>query len=85
MTFQEAFNSAMALIFILVGWLLNMLYSSMCELSKADKDLATKVQSIEVLVAGKYIQRDEFEIKMSALFTKFDKLDEKIDRVLEKT
>jgi hypothetical protein len=74
----------MGLLLVLTGWLLNVLYSSMHDLSKADKDLATKVQAIEVLVAGKYIQRDEFEIKMSTLFTKFDKLDEKIDRVLEK-
>lgn len=83
MSFQEAFNTAMALIFILVGWLLNVLYSSMRDLATADKALTDKVQSIELIVAGQYVKRSEFEAKVDALFGKLDAISDKLDRKLE--
>lgn len=84
MDFQTGFNAIMGLLLVLAGWMLNVLYSSMRDLSKADKDLTDKVQAIEVLVAGQYVMRSEFEHKMSAFFAKLEKFDEKLDRILEK-
>jgi hypothetical protein len=52
----------------------------MRDLAHADSILADKVQAIEVLVAGKYIQRTEFEAKIEALFAKLDSIEDKIDR-----
>lgn len=79
MDFQSAFNIVLGAFGALVGWLLNTLYNSMKDLTAADKLLTNKVQSIEVLVAGNYIPRHEFEAKMDAFFAKLDKIETKID------
>lgn len=78
--FQLAFNILLGAFSGLAGWLLNNLYQSMRDLTKADADLSTKVQAIEVLVAGNYIKRVEFDTKIDALFRKLDDIDEKLDR-----
>jgi hypothetical protein len=77
--FQTAFNIILGAFGALSGWLLNTLYSCMKELTVADKLLADKVQHIEVLVAGHYIPRHEFEAKMETFFMKLDKIENKID------
>lgn len=78
--FQTAFNILLGAFSGLAGWLLNNLYQSMRDLTKVDADLSTKVQAIEVLVAGNYIKRAEFDQKIDALFRKLDDIDEKLDR-----
>jgi len=37
------------------------------------------LQAIEVLVAGTYIKRDDFNDVIKVLFAKLDKIDEKLD------
>lgn len=48
------------------------------------KTLANKLQTIEVLVAGEYVKKDDFEAKIDAMFVKldqiFDRLDSKADK-----
>jgi hypothetical protein len=41
-------------------------------LQSADKELAEKVASIEVLVAGRYVTRDEFNNNLNQVFMKLD-------------
>lgn len=81
--FQTAFNILLGAFSGLAGWLMNNLYQSMRDLTIADSDLAGKVQAIEVLVAGKYIQRAEFDAKIDAMFAKLDTIETKIDRKLD--
>ena len=66
------------------GWILNNLKASIETLQKADTNLADKVQHIEVLVAGTYVKRDDLDRVTNAMFNKLDKLDEKIDKLMEK-
>lgn len=66
------------------GWILNNLKSSIETLQRADTNLAEKVQHIEVLVAGTYVKRDDLDRVTNAMFNKLDKLDEKIDKLMEK-
>lgn len=82
--FQVAFNIVFGAFSGLAGWLLNTLYNSMKDLTQADKELADKVQAIEVLVAGQYPTRSEFEAKMDAVFRKLDSIESKIDRKADK-
>lgn len=84
MDFQTGFNIVLGAFGALVGWLLNTLYNSMKDLTKADQILADKVQTIEVLVAGHYLPRQEFDSKMDALFKKLDKIEDKLDAKLDK-
>ena len=52
------------------GWVLKVLWDSIRELRTADILLTEKVATIEVLVAGSYITRDEFYKTINAMFTK---------------
>lgn len=68
------FNVATGIAGMLGGWWLKVLWSEVKGLQKADKELAEKLAAIEVLVAGKYITRDEFTNVVNTLFQKIDNL-----------
>lgn len=76
--FQFAFNVLLGAFSMLAGWLLSNLTQSMRDLTRADESLTAKVQSIELLVAGNYIKRSEFDAKIDAVFHKLDRIEEKI-------
>lgn len=82
--FQTAFNTVLGALGALVGWMLNTLYNSMKDLTKADQVLSDKVQSIEVLVAGNYVKKTELENLLHKLDTKLDRIEDKLDRTQEK-
>ena len=81
---QLGFNILITLIAFLGGWVLNSLKSSIESLQKADKDLTVKVQSIEVLVAGHYVKRDDFDKISAEMFRKLDKIYDKLDGKADK-
>lgn len=64
----------------MLGWWLNTVWASVNELRRADRELAEKVASIEVLVAGEYVTRDEFNNVMSQVFNKLDRIMEIVSR-----
>jgi len=72
-------NAALGLAAFLGGWIMNNLQESMKSLRISDERLADKVQAIEILVAGQYIKREDFDRTIAALFTKLDKIDSKLD------
>jgi hypothetical protein len=69
---QIFFDVAVAVIGAMGGWILNTVWVSVKELQKADKELADKVGEIEVLVAGRYMTRDEFNNTLAQVFNKLD-------------
>lgn len=72
--YQVLFNIVMGVMGVFFGWLLNAAWTSLKELQKADAKLAEKVASIEVLVAGQYVTREEFSVAINAIFVKLDKI-----------
>ena len=68
----------------LIGFLLNAVWQAVKDLQKTDKELATKVSEIEVLVAGAYVKKDEFTSSVNALFAKLDRIEDKIDKKADK-
>lgn len=70
--YQIFFDVAVAVIGAMGGWILNTVWNAVKELQKADKDLAEKVGEIEVLVAGRYMTRDEFNTTLAQVFNKLD-------------
>jgi hypothetical protein len=81
---QTLFNVLVGLVAFLGGWVLNSLRASIESLQDADSALTTKVQSIEVLVAGSYVKRDDMDRLTAALFAKLDKIENKIDGKADK-
>jgi hypothetical protein len=51
---------------------LNTVWGAVKDLQVADKELAEKVGEIEVLVAGRYITREEFNTVLNQVFAKLD-------------
>jgi hypothetical protein len=84
MDIQVAFNISIALIAFLGGWVLNSLKDSIDALKKTDNDLANKVQHIEILVAGSYVKREDLDKLATALFTKLDRIELKVDGKADK-
>ena len=69
---QVFFDVAVGVIGVLGGWVLNTVWSAVKDLQTADKELAEKVGQIEVLVAGRYITREEFNSVLNQVFAKLD-------------
>ena len=84
-SFQLIFNAVLGVATFLLGMTLKTLYDRLHELSVADLDLVTKVQAIEVLVAGHYVKRTEMEKMYEALFAKLDRIESKLDGKMDKS
>ena len=84
MDMQSLFNAAMAAIMALIGWYLRIMWDSVKSLQKEDRDLADKVSRIEVLVAGEYVKKDDFDRVIERLFDKLDHIEMKIDQKADK-
>lgn len=83
-SFQTLFNVAIILIGALGGWVLNSITKSIQHLQDADANLTEKVQSVEILVAGQYVKRDDLNELSKALFNKLDRIEIKIDGKADK-
>jgi len=81
---QTVFNIALAVTGFLGGWVLKVIWEAVKELQSADKILAEKVASIEVLIAGNYMSKQDFDKIAAAIFAKLDKIDDKLDRKADK-
>jgi hypothetical protein len=81
---QDLYNIALGLAAFLGGWWMKVMWESLKDLQKTDKELAEKVGSIEVLVAGTYIKRDDFDKVADAIFRKLDKIEDKLDGKADK-
>jgi hypothetical protein len=81
---QTLFNVLVGLVAFFGGWVLNSLRDSIKALHTSDESLSTKVQSIEVLVAGSYVKRDDMDKLTAALFAKLDKIESKLDGKADK-
>lgn len=81
---QELFNWLLGGFGAVMGFLLNSIWQAVKDLQQADKALSDKVASIEVLVAGDYVRKDEFTQMTNALFAKLDRIEDKIERKVDK-
>lgn len=84
MDYQTLFNIAGGLAGFLGGWWMKVLHESVRDLQEADKRLAEKVSGIEVLVAGNYVKRDDFDKSVQAIFHKLDRIEDKLDGKADK-
>ena len=76
---QMIFNGLFALLGVFGGYYLNSVKDAIKSLQSTDQVLISKLQAVELLVAGTYVKRDDFNDVTKALFAKLDKIDEKLD------
>ena len=81
---QTIINAAIALVGFLGGWILKVVWEGVKDLQSADKILADKVNTIEILIAGTYMSKLDFDKIAAAIFAKLDKIEDKLDRKVDK-
>lgn len=84
MEFQDLFNTAMGGLLVLGGWIMRIMWDSLQGLQRQDRELAEKVSKIEVLVAGEYVKKEDFDRVIERLFDKLDHIELKIDSKADK-
>ena len=81
---QTIFNIAITVSGFLGGWWLKVLWDAVKDLQIADRILVEKVSTIEVLIAGNYMSKVDFDKIAVAIFAKLDKIEDKLDRKVDK-
>lgn len=81
---QWVINGLLVALGACLGYIVNGVRQSVLDLQKQDQKLADKVQQIEVVVAGQYVPRDEFDRVVVRLFDKLDSMDKKLDRKVDR-
>lgn len=87
---QTLINYLMAGFGAAISFILRVLWEGLRELQKADLVLTAKLNQIQLVVAGEYVkkedlersaatQREYFERSVNAIFTKLDKIEDKLD------
>lgn len=77
---QSYLNWAFGIVNLILGAVIKAMWDSYKDLKKADTQLAEKVNQIEVLVAGQYVKRDDFDRVANIIFAKLDKISDKLDQ-----
>jgi len=81
---QFFLNLTLTIAGVFGGIIINGLSASMKKLREVDDSLMTKVQAIELLVAGSYVKRDDLDRLTEALFRKLDTIEGKLDHKQDK-
>lgn len=81
---QSYLNWAFGVMNLVLGGLIKAMWDSYKDLKKADSELADKVNKIEVLVAGQYVKRYDFDRVANTIFAKLDKISDKLDKKVDK-
>ena len=77
---QEFYDWALTGFSAVLGFLLHAVWQAVKDLQRADAELTKRVGEIEVLVAGNYVTRQEFDRVVDKLFAKLDAIDMKIQK-----
>jgi hypothetical protein len=82
--YQNLFNIVIGILGIIGGWWLNAIWTAIKDLQIMDRELAEKVGAIEVLVAGRYVTREEFNSTLSQVFGKLDRIIDAVNQKADK-
>jgi hypothetical protein len=81
---QTTINIVVGIAGALGGFVLTQLWNMIRDLQKQDQKRAEQMAQMQVLVAGSYVRRDEFDRLSNALFQKLDRIEEKVDAKADK-
>lgn len=81
---QQLFNVLFAVVGVLGGWWMKAMWEAVKALEHADKALSNQVGELRVLVAGGYVKTEQFESHSKAIFSKLDRIEDKLDLKVDK-
>lgn len=82
--YQTIYNWLIGIVIALISWIARGMKEDAKEQRVDLTKLAEKVQSIDVLVAGTYVKREELEKVIDAIFAKLDRIEAKLDSKADK-
>lgn len=80
MDYQVMFNIVLGGFSFLAGFLLNNIWQEMKSLQETDRKTIDRINSIEVLVAGNYISKQDFTHTMDKVFIKLDEISQTLTK-----
>lgn len=84
MEVQMLFNIVATACGALISWVMKGIKDDIRDQGKASRDIAIKVQAIEVLVAGEYVRNEDLKDLGDTLFNKLDRIESKVDKKMDK-
>jgi len=81
---QNIINWAVAGFGALGGFVLKSVWDAVKDLQFADRRITDKLASIEVLIVGDYIKKEEFNTISNIIFIKLDKIMDKLEAKADK-
>lgn len=81
---QEFYDWVLSGFCAVLGFLLNAVWQAVKDLQRADNEQTKRESEIEVLVAGNYVTKHEFDRVVQRLFAKLDSIDSKLDSKVDK-
>lgn len=81
---QIIINLLAGLVAFFFGWWMKTLSETMKDLQDADRKLAEKVSNIEILVAGAYVKREDFDKALEKISQKLDRIEDKLSDKVDK-
>ena len=77
---QMLINALVGFLVAVVSFVLRRIFEVLSSLQKRDMELVEKVNHIEVVLAGQYVSRQQFDGAMALVFEKLDKISEKLSQ-----
>lgn len=84
MDYQTAFNVVVGGFGFLAGILITNIWKEIKQVQRNERETVNRIASIEVLVAGNYVSKEEFTHVMDKLFKKMDEINEKLNTKADK-
>lgn len=81
---QQLFNIVIGVAGALGGWWMKAMWEGLKDLQRTDHELTQQVNNLQVLVAGQYMRREEFDKVSQAIFAKLDRIEDKLDKKADK-
>ena len=82
---QIIVNAVLTGLLAAIAFTLRVMWDGFRELQKADLEQLSQISSLKVLMADAYIKKDDFDRMTSAIFTKLDKIENKLDGKADRT
>ena len=81
---QQLFNIVIGVAGALGGWWMKAMWEGLKDLQRTYHDQDLQVNNLQVLVAGQYMRREEFDKLSQAIFAKLDRIEDKLDNKVDK-
>lgn len=81
---QIIVNAILTGLLAAIAFTLRVMWDGFRELQKADLEQLAQISSLKVLMADAYIKKEDFDRMTSAIFSKLDKIENKLDSKVDR-